>query len=175
MSQFFKKLTITSALVAVGLATATSASAAPVIAAPNQTYSFTGACTDCTGNGIGTLTVSGPYTLGSFLTLSNFVSFVYSSNLIPMFTISSSDVNLVVSGSLPSPLPAAATVTIANNVWRFSSSTSGAWSVGSPLRDFGAVNSWSAPAASAPEPASIGLLGLGLAAITSLARRRAKR
>jgi hypothetical protein len=48
--------------------------------ASDTTYVFTGTCTDCTGVGVGYLTLQN-YTPGTALSYSNFVSFTYQSNL----------------------------------------------------------------------------------------------
>jgi hypothetical protein len=76
------------------------------------TYTFTGDCTDCTGQGMGTLVLQN-YTLGDELETSNFVSFTYSSNLL---SFTSDDGSLF--GVLPVNLPAPANVDIEELVVR---------------------------------------------------------
>jgi hypothetical protein len=101
---------------------------------PQATYQFVGQCTDCSGTGVGLLTVQN-YTLGNQLTSCNFVRFTYSSNLVS-FTMTQSD-SPDLSGMLPTSLPATATVTIRDFVAQkqFASDVSGSWSVGAFVPD----------------------------------------
>jgi hypothetical protein len=162
------------ALVIAALASALPASASTI------SYDFTGACSDCyggSGNAYGTLVLSATYTPGSPITTSNFVSFTYDgTNLLGPFTITNSSPDLSVSGSIPSVLPSAATVSIdavVNETFlEFNTNTDGAWSVTNPPTDMGTLSSWSAVSTSAPEPGTSGLLGLGLIAALVLGRRR---
>jgi hypothetical protein len=84
--------------VAALAATAFLSNAAAVhatVITPDEEFTFTGQCTDCTGTGIGVLTLSG-YTQGNGLALSNFVSFTYKSNLLNL----SYDVATYIRGNL---------------------------------------------------------------------------
>jgi hypothetical protein len=139
---------------------------------PLNVFDYTGTCTDCTFSN-GQLELFAPYTLGTAITSSNFVGFEYTSNLIS-FSINQNDPGFSVSGSLPSLLPGAATVTIEDNLWEFSTSSTGSWFVAnlSEPDDFGPANSWSAATSSAPEPGTIAMLGLGLAAVGIRVRYR---
>ena len=103
-------------------------------------YRFVGQCGDCTGTGVGVLTL-GNYTPGNPLLNGNFISFTYTSNLLN-FTLQQSDQpNL--SGLLPASLPAAASVTIGSIA--FQSGAGGAWCAGQGCAaDFGSTSTWSA-------------------------------
>jgi hypothetical protein len=142
---------------------------------PQATYQFVGQCTDCSGTGVGLLTVQN-YTLGTALSSCNFVSFTYASNL-TSFTITPSD-SPNLSGMLPVSLPATATVSIRDFVTQmgFASDVSGSWSVGAFLPDdTGTSSLWGYPPNSVPtlSIAALGALGLLLAgAGTLLARAR---
>jgi hypothetical protein len=111
------------------------------LAGPQSTYQFVGQCTDCTGTGVGSLTVQN-YTLGDTLTGCNLVSFTYTSNL-TSFTITAPG---YLSGTLPVSLPAAATVNVNNSTNGFSSNVNGNWVVG--LLDHGTGGIWSLPSTS---------------------------
>jgi hypothetical protein len=159
------KLILGAALIALGVVPASAT-------IPLNVFEYTGTCTDCTFSN-GTLELFAPYTLGTPITTSNFVDFSYTSNLLS-FNINQNDADFSVSGSLPSVLPGAATLTIEDSQWEFSSSSNGSWSVeefSERPSDFGPANSWS-QASSAPEPGTIAMLGLGLAAVGIRARYR---
>ena len=163
-------------LVVCVLAAVETSSAVCLQSGPQATYRFVGQCSDCTGTGIGMLTVQN-YTLGSSLTSCNFVSFTYTSNLTG-FTMTQSDFpNL--SGMLPVSLPATATVTIRDGVvqMQFASDVSGTWSVGvfHPL-DTGTSSMWGYPAPAVPtlSIAAFCALGLLLAGAGALLVRRAR-
>ena len=143
------------------------------LAGPQSTYQFVGQCTDCTGTGVGQLTVQN-YTLGTALNSCNFVSFTYTSNL-TSFTITAPG-SFTLRGTLPSTLPAAAAVQVigtgSNN---FLSDTYGTWYVG--LADHGTGGTWSLPSTAAPtlSTAALCALGLLLAGAGALLAQRARR
>jgi hypothetical protein len=125
------------------------------------------------------------YTLGGQLGNSNFVSFTYSSNLIPSLTIPQSD-SPNLSGSLPAVLPASAAVTIYDSATQmlFTSATSGSWSIGIikiPVPDTGSSSTWNPPATTTTVPTlstailcALGLLLAGAGALLVRARRTAR-
>jgi len=126
---------------------------------PQTTYQFVGQCTDCSGTGVGALTVQN-YTLGTALTGCNLISFTYTSNL-TSFTITAPG-SYDLSGMLPVSLPAAAAVEVSgpgsNN---FLSNTDGSWYVG--LSDYGTGGVWSLPSTSTvPTLSTAALCALGL-------------
>lgn len=119
--------------------------AAPIVVT-QSTFQFTGACSDCTGNGIGILTLQN-YTQGRLLQPGNFVSFTYTSNL-TNFTITPSSTSFSVNGSLPASLPATASVQIAGNGILFFSLTNGSWCAGPSCGlDTGTSSTWGPPSA----------------------------
>ena len=166
-----------SPVVCVLAAVETSFAGACIQGGPQATYQFVGQCADCSGTGIGLLTVQN-YTLGTALSSCNFVSFTYKSNL-TSFTIAPSD-SPNLSGMLPASLPATATVTIRDIViqLQFASDVSGSWSVSAfhPV-DTGASSIWGYPPAPVPTLGATGLcaLGLLLAGAGALLAQRARR
>jgi hypothetical protein len=148
------------------------------------TYDFTGDCTDCTGQGTGTLVLAN-YTLGDPLETSNFVSFTYSSNLLSFESDSLDSGYGNLQGMLPVDLPGPATVEIEGLVLvpgcgdcdelGFDSATydSDAWSIG--VEDYGTNGIWSAAATNTavPEPSSLVTLAAGLAGLVAWRLRRA--
>ena len=135
---------------------------------PQTTYQFVGQCTDCSGTGVGALTVQN-YTLGTELNSCNFVSFTYTSNL-TSFTITTSG-SYYLSGTLPVSLPAAATVNVNNSNNGFSSNVNGNWFVG--LLDHGTGGTWSLPSTVPTlSAAALCFLGLLLASAGALLVRR---
>jgi hypothetical protein len=140
-----------------------------------QSYSFTGQCTDCTGTGLATLNLSG-YTEGAPIQAGNFVSFSYSSDLISLFEITSSDLRSVV-GSLGPTFPGAFDVQIFRTDGAdFFSSGTGIWSVSieQVTADFGPNSSWSSAAVVAtPLPGTLPLFAAGLVGLGWIMRRRA--
>lgn len=139
----------------------------------NSTYVFTGDCTDCTGVGTGTLVLSN-YTLGNALTSGNFISLGYTSNLIN-FSITSATLASI-SGSLPVSLPGVATLSITANVGGNMLVTNingnGGWCAGSSCSgDFGGTSSFANAPTGTPEPATLLMSVVGIAAI-SLVRRK---
>ena len=157
-------------VVCVLAAVETSYAGACPLAGPQATYQFVGQCTDCSGTGVGVLTVQN-YTLGDTLTGCNFVSFTYTSNL-TSFTITAPG-SYDLSGMLPVSLPAAAMVNVRDSTNEFSSSANGTWNVDES--DYGTGGTWSLPSTStAPtlSPAALCALGLLLAGAGALLVRR---
>jgi len=162
-------------LVVCVLAAATSSAGTCIQSGPQATYRFVGQCSDCTGTGIGMLTVQN-YTLGNSLTSCNFVSFTYTSNLIGLTMTQSDFPNL--SGMLPVSLPAPATVSIRDSViqMQFGSDVGGTWSVaGYHPADTGTSSTWGYPSVVPTlSIAALCALGLLLAGAGALLVRRAR-
>jgi hypothetical protein len=147
-----------------------------------STYSFTGDCLDCTGQGHGTLVLQN-YTLGDQFDITNFVSFTYFSDLIS-FTLNGTgpDPGEVSDffGSLPAVLPSFADVGMNSQSLQIFSSTSagGSWCAGFDgcNLDFGTNGIWDQGAgpSPAPEPTSMALMVSGFAGLALLGLRRAK-
>ena len=161
-------------LSALGLTVAGPANA--LIAITLSEFTFTGACAvdDCTGDGIGVLTLEN-YSLGSPIDTSNFVSFSYKSNL-TSFSLDAGDVSEV-SGSLPAILPATATVEfLVGEGVPFFSSVDGRWCADC-ADDQGQTSIWSAGVAAgeAPEPATWAMMLLGFAGLGFAGYRRTRR
>jgi len=150
-----------SAILLVCILAAVQASSATNIATTTATYQFTGQCSDCSGTGIGQLTVQN-YTLGQPLNNTNFVSFSYSSNLVSYTVGSGNFLNLT--GTLPASLPAPATVEVQGSNYTLLSNASGAWSVGGTQQaDTGSSSTWGLPGSTVPAlsvPAMIGLAAM---------------
>jgi hypothetical protein len=138
------------------------------VAAP-KTYSFVGACSDCSGNATAQLVLVN-YTQGTALTAANFVSLSYSSNLLS-FTLLASD-NPSINGTLPVTLPSPAQVSISGpgNKILFTQS-SGSWCAGCAA-DTGTSSTWglgSLPAPSGVAPVGVPAVGTGVLAGLALA------
>jgi hypothetical protein len=143
---------------------------------PNSTFTFTGDCLDCTGQGSGILILQN-YTLGNAFDISNFVSFSYSSDL-TTFVLSGTgfgpDQVSDFSGSLPAALPAFADVNISSQgVQAFGPASSGSWCAGvnGCNLDFGVNGVF---ASDVPEPASLALMFTGFAGLMLMGLRRTK-
>ena len=135
-------------------------------------FTFTGVCSDCAGEAIAMLTVTG-FIPGQVFTLdlTNFVSFSYAgTNLRAGFDIAPSD-NPTVSGSLgPTfPNPYHVQVITPDTVRGFSSEADGTWGVtsGQGLDDQGTSSSWDL---AVPEPGMTAIAGAGLLALALISR-----
>jgi hypothetical protein len=158
---------------------ATLLCAAPGIAsAANQTYDFTGTCTDCAGEGTAELVLDGGYTPGTFLHASDLVSFTYfGTNLHPAYTVTpSTPGGAGLDGTIPASLPAAAFVVVSYAGGQFFSDTSennGYWCVGlACIDDVGTNGIWSAAPAGVPEPGVWAILTTGVLGLGAMMRRR---
>jgi hypothetical protein len=137
-----------------------------------EEFHFTGECGDCTGTGIGTLTLS-DYTLGASLQLSNFVSFTYHSNLLDLSYPADGAITSI-SGSLailPGPNNVGLQAGSGNYVF-FSNATFWCAGANSCSSDFGSISSWSAATATTPLPAALPLFASGLGMCGLLVWRR---
>ena len=150
---------------------------AGIIINPNSSFTFTGDCLDCTGQGTGTLVLQN-YTLGNPFDITNFVSFSYTSNLMTFVWSgigSGPDQVSDFSGSLPATLPAYADINISSqSVQVFGPVSSGSWCVGinGCNLDFGINGVFDA---GVPEPASLALTLTGFAGLMLMRLRRANR
>jgi hypothetical protein len=130
------------------------------------TYEFDGTCSDCTGTGVGLLTLQ-DYSLGTPLSAANFYSFTYTSDLFSMSIASGQLANIM--GSLDT-MPGTAFVVLkdtSDTPQYFLSNTDGTWCAGTNCtQDTGPESAWSA-AVAAPEPSTLisvvaTLLAIGL-------------
>lgn len=164
MFTFFRNLTVLAILVTIGAASASATIAVEV-------FTFTGECTDCTGNGTGTLILLAGYALGTPLSAEDLVSFNYSSNLIPDLSIHN-DPSENISGILPVGL-GPANIFISGADGTFNTSTDGTWSAFEPPADVGTNGNWStASAMSTPEPSALPAIGICLAGVIFFRGRR---
>jgi hypothetical protein len=159
--------------------------------ASTVTYDFSGDCCDDIGGPgsvMGTLVLTG-YTLGDPLETSNFVSFSYSSLVIPAFSTNSLDTAPGTGGGLfgmlPVDLPGPANVTINGLVvpgcsscpdgvsFRTETTNNDSFDLGNAA-DFGSELIWSVAAqnTAAPEPSSLVMLAVGLAGLVAWRQRR---
>ena len=176
----YRTLRLGAALIA--FISAGSIAQAVVVSPSTYVYNFKGTCAanDCTGFGVGQLTLN---TSSTTFSSSNFVSFTYMSNLVN-FTISSPTEFVTTSGSLIN-LPGPAQTLIQDATYTFVSNLSGSWSVGrtvfatvdpGPIEllqddDNGPTSVWTA-AAGVPEPASWAMMIAGFGAVGCAMRRR---
>jgi hypothetical protein len=140
------------------------------LAVLEETYSFSGTCTDCLGDVRATLVLE-DYTQGNSITTANFVSFSYSgSNLDPSFTISPADLTSI-SGVIPSDLPSPARVNISflTDLSNFVTVSDGTWYV--DVSDYGTNGTWNA----VPEPSTWAMMLLGLAGLGFAGYRASRR
>lgn len=163
------------ALVGV-LAAVQTCSAFPV---PSVAYSFTGTCSDCATE-TATLTLQN-YTLGQPIYNSNFVSFVYTSNLTSITITPANNPNFTITGALPAALPGPSltTVIIANQAavqsttgprraataayWEFMARTNGSWCSGAGCAgDLGTNGVWNGAAPNTPVVGTLALTSFGL-------------
>ena len=152
------KGTLASAAIA-GLALAFASSAC---AGLYKVYDFTGVCTDCTGDGHGVLTLAGDYQLGDVISTSNFVSFSYSSNLVPSYvTILAADVPNMYGILSAVPGEDSLYFQTSNNQQYFYANSGGSWCVGNACDDYGSSHQWTAAAGGVPEPANWALMIAG--------------
>ncbi|MGD0296066.1 MAG: PEP-CTERM sorting domain-containing protein [Bryobacteraceae bacterium] len=161
---FFRNLIVLAVVVTLGAASASADIAVEV-------FTFTGQCTDCTGTGTGTLILLAGYVLGTDLSAQDLYSFNYSSNLIPDLSIHN-DPSEVLSGILPVGLgPANISISGANG--SFNTSSDGTWSAFNPPADVGTKGIWStASVTPTPEPSALPMIGLCVAGVIFLRRRR---
>ncbi len=157
-------------------AASTPAGATGVVIVTDETFYFTGVCSDCSGDVSATLVLQN-YTLGDEYLPENFVSFTYGgSNLLPGFTVTPSELG-VLFGTF-------ATVPGANNTYivftvpgvtidSFTTGADGTWSTGTPGADYGTSGSWSNT--SVPEPATWAMMGLGFAGLALAGYQARKR
>lgn len=88
----------------IGLFAFTAVAPLQAVAIADQTFTFTGNCTDCSGVAKATLVLQN-YTLGENILLEHLVSFTYlATNLLPGFTLVPSN-TAGISGSIPAGLP----------------------------------------------------------------------
>jgi hypothetical protein len=149
----------------------------------DETYYFTGTCSDCSGDVTATLVLT-DYTPGpdSGFLLANLVSLTYGgSDLLPGFTVDNPEsgvVFAVVIGGLAN-LPGANNVTIEWEINEqnasFQTGADGSWSVSYPtLADQGDNGSWSLTRG-VPEPSTWAMMGLGVAGLAFAGYRARKR
>lgn len=160
------------------MAAALIVAAVPAAAGPiTQTFNFIGTCaTGCTGTVTATLKLVDTYNPRTDFVTGDFVSFNFSSNLSPSLNIF--PVGVIFYGQLPASLPGGAFLGFsgADALTAFNTLLNGNWNIGSaggigPLTpaSTGTGGVWST---ATPEPASLTMLGLGLAAVTVGGRRR---
>jgi len=171
------------AIALVGVLAAAETGSAAV--STSVTYSFTGTCSDCSGE-TASLTLQN-YTLGQPITSANFVSFTYSSSVTSLTITPATNPTFSITGALPVALPgpSASTVIIANQssadgFWGFIAQTSGTWCAGPNCEDDSGTNGiWNGAAAPPTTPVvnTFALTSLGLILILMgwivLRRRRA--
>ena len=128
------------------------------------TFDFTGECTDCHGVATAELVVQ-DYVPGTFFSPSNFVRFHYDgTNLTPAFTLTPGQlVNFA--GSIGPSLPGAFDVGVfsVTRTSSFETGPSGDWTEGA-IMDVGTNGTWDLAAGAVPEPGTMKLLSVGLAA-----------
>ncbi len=164
MFTFLRNLTVLAIMITVG---ATSGWATIAV----EVYTFTGTCTDCTGDGTGTLILYAGYVPGTALAADDLYSFNYSSNLIPDLSIFN-DPTEDITGTLPiGSGPADIVISGANGT--FTTSTDGDWSAIDD--DSGTDGIWSSSSVtSTPEPSALPAIGMCLAGVVFLRGRRRK-
>jgi hypothetical protein len=127
-----------------------------------EVFTFSGVCSDCTGDGTATLILQAGYDTGTPLMNMDLYSFNYQSNE-TSFSIFN-DPTATLTGELPAT-SGPADVTVSGMNGTFMSSLDGAWSANDPApADMGTTGIWAVPGGTTPtpEPRSFAVVGFGL-------------